>query len=368
MASFSLAPHSLCVGVMVMAIFSSSCCGSGSGSGSAPSQVIAVGAFNIQVRRGRAFAWFAVGACVSCALSLSLSVCLSSRSMLDAHTFNYANLISRDHCDATPRVQVFGRSKMRKEGVPEKLARIIRAFDLLLVQEIRDSSMETPGQLLAVVNENLPATQRFAMVLSDRFGSTSSKEAYAYFYRSSLMAPAAHGKAAGAFPERPPFVAEWALWTGLRFVTIGMHVDPDAVVAELDELGKVAIKHVEAGQNVVALGDFNAACAYLSKSKWACIRDPTCTTTSMRLWDGEHFGARNWLIGDEVDTSVAAASCAYDRIVVSSSLLPRVAPSTLPPHKVGSLPCALPPSPSPSPNHHHHTPPRARGPLPVTHW
>ena len=58
----------------------------------------------------------------------------------------------------------------------------------------------------------------------------------------------------------------------------------------------------------------------------ACIRDPACNDTSVALWDGARFGAHNWLIGDDADTTVAASSCAYDRLVVSDQLLPRVAP------------------------------------------
>ena len=49
-------------------------------------------------------------------------------------------------------IQVFGQSKMNKEGVPETLVRIIRAFDLVFIQEIRDAEMTSPGELLTLVN------------------------------------------------------------------------------------------------------------------------------------------------------------------------------------------------------------------------
>jgi endonuclease/exonuclease/phosphatase family metal-dependent hydrolase len=62
------------------------------------------------------------------------------------------------------------------------------------------------------------------------------------------------------FAERPPYAVRWGAWTGLEFVTVGMHVRPDNVEAELDQLGAVAAGYSAAGDHVVVLGDFNADC------------------------------------------------------------------------------------------------------------
>ena len=80
---------------------------------------------------------------------------------------------------------------------------------------------------------------------------------------------ASHGKAEGAFPERPPYVVEWRVWTGFAFTTVAMHVDPDNVVQELDALGTVAASLVASRGDVIVLGDFNADCSYLGKTTWA---------------------------------------------------------------------------------------------------
>ena len=225
-------------------------------------------------------------------------------------------------------IQVFGQSKMGKPDVPETLVRIIRQYDLIAVQEIRDLSMTSPHALLDLVNTGLGATETYALLLSDRYGSTSSKEAYGFYYRQALVAATSHGKAEGTFPERPPYVVQWrTTWSQFAFTTIVMHVDPDNVVQELDALGKVAARLVASRGDVIVLGDFNADCSYLGKTAWACIRNPTCNGTSIALWDGVLFGNRNWLIGDDADTTIAASSCAYDRLVVSDQLLPRVVPA-----------------------------------------
>ena len=59
-------------------------------------------------------------------------------------------------------VQVFGQSKMSKPGVPEVLVQVIRTFDLLLVQEIRDKSMASPETLLGLVNTGLGDIAKYA--------------------------------------------------------------------------------------------------------------------------------------------------------------------------------------------------------------
>ena len=247
------------------------------------------------------------------------------------HACMCSGAAASDYADALVvgafNVQVFGQSKMSKPAVPEVLVHVIRTFDLLLVQEIRDKSMASPETLLGLVNTGLRDGAGYRLLVSGRYGSTSSKEAYGFFYRAGRLAPVSHHAGEGDFPERPPYVVSWLTHSGFTFTTVGMHVDPDNVVHELDQLGQVAAGLVGAGHGVVVMGDFNADCGYLGKTKWACIRSATCNDTSIALWDGKHFSSQHWLIGDDADTTVAASSCAYDRFVVSGALLNRVVPA-----------------------------------------
>ena len=55
--------------------------------------------------------------------------------------------------------------------------------------------------------------------------------------------------------------------------------------------------------DVIIMGDFNAACSYVSDGDWK----------SMRLVSDKRF---HWLISDCVDTTVAGKLCAYDRLVI----------------------------------------------------
>ena len=48
------------------------------------------------------------------------------------------------------------------------------------------------------------------------------------------------------------------------------------------------------------MGDFNADCSYVTKSK----------SSKLKLRSAKY----HWWIGDDVDTTVAATDCAYDRL------------------------------------------------------
>ena len=161
-------------------------------------------------------------------------------------------------------------------------------------------------------------------------------------YKKAVMTPASHEEVAGDFPERPGYSVVWNVGrTGFTFRMVGAHIDPDNVAHELHQLGLAAAAYANAGGGgtspVLTLGDFNADCSYLGVTAWKCIRDPECTDVEMALWDGATFAADNWLLDDDADTTVAASSCAYDRIVASAGLLPRVVAGSVQVHNFGAL-------------------------------
>ncbi|MBO4522538.1 MAG: endonuclease/exonuclease/phosphatase family protein, partial [Methanomicrobium sp.] len=73
-------------------------------------------------------------------------------------------------------IQVFGQSKSAKTDVMNVLADIIRTYDIIAVQEIRDSSGTALDNLLRQVNSD---GSSYAYLVSERLGRTSSKEQYA---------------------------------------------------------------------------------------------------------------------------------------------------------------------------------------------
>uniref|UniRef100_A0A8C5DGP8 Uncharacterized protein n=1 Tax=Gouania willdenowi TaxID=441366 RepID=A0A8C5DGP8_GOUWI len=91
---------------------------------------------------------------------------------------------------------------------------------------------------------------------------------------------------------RPPF----------KFFLVPLHSDPDQAKDEIN--GLYDVFQDVSRKTLCFLGDFHAACAYLTKSN----------RKDVRLFRNSSF---SWLIGDKVDTTVSDdTSCAYDRMVV----------------------------------------------------
>uniref|UniRef100_A0A3B4XNK9 Uncharacterized protein n=1 Tax=Seriola lalandi dorsalis TaxID=1841481 RepID=A0A3B4XNK9_SERLL len=90
------------------------------------------------------------------------------------------------------------------------------------------------------------------------------------------------------------------------FILVPLHTEPTQAIQEIDQLYDV-FKEVSKkwnNTNVMFLGDFHAACAYVTRANRKNIRLFTNTSFS-------------WLIKDKVDTTVSDdTNCAYDRIVV----------------------------------------------------
>ena len=72
-------------------------------------------------------------------------------------------------------VQVFGKSKMRKDGVLENLVAILSRYDVVLFQEIRDSSGTAIAGLMDALNA--ATGNQYAIELSERLGRTSEQRA-----------------------------------------------------------------------------------------------------------------------------------------------------------------------------------------------
>ncbi|XP_038076017.1 deoxyribonuclease-1-like [Patiria miniata] len=207
-------------------------------------------------------------------------------------------------------IQVFGISKVGKVHVLQTLVKILKRYDLVLIQEIRDSSGTAIRTLLDTLNSEVQ--DKYEMALSSRLGRTSSKEQYAYFYKPSrltLLWNYVYDDDSEDKFEREPFVAYFESPTTAmeRFAMIGVHIKPSEAVAELDHLVHVYDDYVNksAGNtNAIIAGDFNADCRYVSKTalKNSLLR------SDMRF---------RWIIPDDADTTVAASDCSYDRIVLA---------------------------------------------------
>lgn len=215
-------------------------------------------------------------------------------------------------------VQVFGAKKMSNEAVVGVLTRIISRYDIILIQEIRDTSGTAIETLLNITNAR-NKHNIFKMKISPRLGRTSSKEQYAFLYRpgSGIDVEADYvyddGKESET-PEQPvldtferePYVILFRSSTTKlrRFAFAGLHISPSEAVKELQTLGDVFddIKARLRVKEVMVMGDLNADCSYVPKYQWKNIpvrNEPGYT----------------WWINDDVDTTSGDSDCAYDRFI-----------------------------------------------------
>ena len=215
-------------------------------------------------------------------------------------------------------VQVFGKSKMRKDKVVPHLVTILSRYDLVLFQEIRDSSGTAFVNLMNQLNA--ATGNQYEMTLSSRLGRTSSKEQYAYIYKpAKLTLTGAYEYDDGPEPnddsfEREPYVAHFNSVThSYDFTLVGVHTSPKKAFAEIDALLPVYQDALEEfdDEDIILLGDLNASCNYVRASR----------IETLALRQDARFV---WHIDDDADTTTSGTKCAYDRFITTGTVTERV--------------------------------------------
>ncbi|XP_042306990.1 deoxyribonuclease gamma-like isoform X1 [Sceloporus undulatus] len=210
-------------------------------------------------------------------------------------------------------IRSFGRAKAANQKVMGALVQILSRCDISAVQEVRDSRGSAIQVLLRELNR-YDHSHHYSRLESKRLGRGSYKEQNVFVYRMDVVSVTdwrqfEDGDAGNSTAfVRGPFAARFhSSYTAIMdFVLIVHHASPREAVHELDLLFGVCNKLMEQWktQNVMVLGDLNAAGAYIPPNAWAGI----CLRSDL---------AFHWLIGDTEDTTVSHRSCcAYDRIIV----------------------------------------------------
>jgi endonuclease/exonuclease/phosphatase family metal-dependent hydrolase len=214
---------------------------------------------------------------------------------------------------ATFNIQVFGPTKAGKPEVMAALASIVRRYDLVAVQEIKDVSGQAPLSLLEACNGE---GEDYALALSERTGrepdDRHSQEQYGYYYRRARLSPVGEGvlyddSEADHF-QREPFLQRFrVVGTDRTFVMINVHTRPRAAVSEIAAMEPVFLwAKARFGEDsiFIGVGDFNAGCGYASEAELDAL--PI------------HGDAYDWVVPHSADTNLADSACPYDRIVVAA--------------------------------------------------
>nr|XP_030140656.3 deoxyribonuclease-1-like 2 isoform X3 [Taeniopygia guttata]XP_032606956.2 deoxyribonuclease-1-like 2 isoform X3 [Taeniopygia guttata] len=236
-------------------------------------------------------------------------------------------------------IQAFGDTKMSNKEVADIIINVLRRYDVVLVQEVRDSNLSAVTELMEQLNS--ASTSPYDYEISGPLGRENYKEMYLFIYRTDVVSVVdtyQYEDPQDIFSREPfilrvsaPSTSKWrnkwpwvVAWGGCgadiplplaevkEFVLVPLHSAPHDAVAEIDALYDVylAIINKWGTDNLMFLGDFNADCSYVQPSDWS----------SIRLRTSDIF---KWLIPDSADTTVGKSDCAYDRIVVCGNKLKR---------------------------------------------
>ncbi len=207
---------------------------------------------------------------------------------------------------ATFNIQVFGESKIAKPQVVDVLAKVVRRFDIVAVQEVRAKSDSVIPQFLSAINAD---GSRYKFVIGPRLGRTVSKEQYTFIYDSTRIEidPSSVGTSPnpGDRLHRPPMHARFRVRanppeSGFSFWLVDTHTDPDEVALEVNALAEVfqemkALRPDE--DDVILLGDLNAGPPQFGKIKqipgigWA-VSGVTTNTRRSKTYDNLIFDQR----------------------------------------------------------------------------
>lgn len=194
---------------------------------------------------------------------------------------------------ASFNIQVFGQSKLDKPEVVEALARTIRFFDVVAIQEIRSIEQNILPEFIAAINSE---GSQYSYVIGPRLGRTSSKEQYAYIFDTTKIelvegtVQTIQEPAGRDLLHREPLVAQFRTrreddQTPFSFVLVNIHTDPDEVDIEVNALDDVyrAVQQWGADDDVILLGDLNASARKLGELRdipgiqWVIDGTPTNT-------------------------------------------------------------------------------------------
>ena len=167
---------------------------------------------------------------------------------------------------ASFNIQVFGTSKLKKPHVMDVLAKVVRRFDVVAVQEVRSKDQSVVPRFVELINSD---GSRYDFVLGPRLGRSSSKEQYVFLFDTSRIELDSGSVETVADPRdllhREPLVAHFRVRgpparQAFTFSLVNIHTNPDETDGELDALDDVfqtVQRNTRGEDDVILLGDFN---------------------------------------------------------------------------------------------------------------
>lgn len=226
------------------------------------------------------------------ASTLAILIRLTSILVLLSGSYIVYDSFSQDTVKiANWNLQIFGVSKASNIELMNSYTQIIDDYDIIFIQEIRDSSNTAFSNLCSML-------QNYSCFSSSRAGRSSSKEQYGIIYKNTINITSSQDFNPDSEDrwERPPIKVNFQI-NNYKLTTYNIHIKPDNAQQELNYLEEL----IPDSNNVIILGDLNADCSYYNAEKEI------------------EFDNWNWIIEDNDDTTSSQSDCAYDRIILNNN-------------------------------------------------
>lgn len=207
---------------------------------------------------------------------------------------------------ASFNIQVFGTSKLKKSKVMDVLAKVVRRFDVVAIQEIRSTDDSVMPKFVQLINAE---GAHYDFIIGPRLGRTNSKEQYAFAFNTAHIE--ADRGSVYTVPDprdklhREPLVARFRVrgqpsTPAFSFNLVNIHTDPDETTTELNALGEVftSVQNNGSGEDdVILLGDLNVDDRHLGNlgrlpGITAALSGVTSNTRKTKLYDNIVFDRR----------------------------------------------------------------------------
>uniref|UniRef100_A0A8C7VAZ8 Deoxyribonuclease n=1 Tax=Oncorhynchus mykiss TaxID=8022 RepID=A0A8C7VAZ8_ONCMY len=221
-------------------------------------------------------------------------------------------------------IKTFGDKKSSNSTLMDIITQIVHRYDIVLIQEVRDTDLSATNKLMQHVNKGL-SPYRYSHIVSEELGRSTYTERYLYLYREETVSVAKnYTYDDGCEPcgtdtfIREPFIVMFSSnYTAVgNFVLIPQHTSPDSAVKEVDALYDVAT-------DVRARWNTNVTIQHTHTHTHTNTHTHTLTQTPIHLYTFTH-----WLIPDHADTTVSNTDCPYDRVVATTEMMRGVVPGS----------------------------------------
>lgn len=205
---------------------------------------------------------------------------------------------------ASFNIQVFGQSKLKKPDAMDVLAKVVRNFDIVAIQEIRSKEDDVMPRFVDLINQD---GHRYDFVVGERLGRTSSKEQYAFVYDTTRIEVIPGSAYTVPDPRdhlhREPLACSFrtrGVSSGqpFSFTLVNIHTDPDETDQELDALDDafLYVRHKTPSEDdVILLGDLNVDANHLGQLgqlpniAWVIDAKTTTNTRQSKSYDNIVF-------------------------------------------------------------------------------